>query len=304
MKEILTDTSFKTGFDLMTTSTNNGRVFASYLDYNGEAEGKETSPHPWQMAQWWTPFDFKDAVYTKSGERIHEYRNESRHVKVDTNNGELTLDLNSNLEYQKLFGHSRNGDENWSHILIEQNIKDCPKLTDLESFYVELEFCISKCENLDPEQKIPAAQLLWYFTITDPKNGNTDYESEVDGVRNQFMWFGIPLYDSRYDFVEQYAHADTGFVGATNTVIYSISNRNYFSEKLEIGKRYKIRFDALPFIREAYLYGVGNGAMENVSYTDLVLNYMNFGWELPGSYDASATIYKISAKIVRKGEKK
>ena len=303
MKEILTDTSFQTGFDLMSTSTNNGRAFVSYMDYEGEAKEKEASPHPWQMAQWWTPYDFKDARCDKLDEGVYEYKNESRRVKVDTNTGELTLDLNSNLEYQKLFGHSRNGDENWSHILIEQNIKDCPKLFDLEHVYVELEFCINKCENLDPDQKVPAAQLLWYFTITDPKNGDTDYESEVDGVTNQFMWFGIPLYDSRYDFVEQYAHADAGFVGATNTVIYSISSRNYMSEKLVIGKTYKIYFDALPFIQEAYLYGFKNGAMENVEYTDLVLNYMNFGWELPGSYDASATIKKISAKIVRKGEK-
>lgn len=300
MKEILTDTSFKSGFDLMTTSTLNGRAFAAYLNYGGDATNQEDSPHPWQMSQWWTPYDFKDATFSKSADGVYEYTNESRHIKVDTNNGELTLDLNSNIEYQKLFGHSRNGDENWSHILIEQNIKNCPKLFNLENVFVELEFCINKCENLDPDQNVPAAQLLWYFTITDPKNGNTDYESEVDGKTNQFMWFGIPLYDSRYDYVEQYVNVDSGFVGATNRVIYCISSRNYFSEKIQFGKTYSIYLDILPFIKQAYVYGLNHDAMENINYDDLVLNYMNFGWELPGSFDASATIKKISTKIIEK----
>lgn len=302
MKEILQDSAFETGFDLMTTSTTNGRALSAYLDYNGEAKDKD-QPHPWQMSQWWTPFDFKDASFKKNDDGTYEYENESRHIKVDSKNKELTLDLDSNAEYQKLFGHSRNGDENWSHILIEQNIKDAPKISQLKNIYVNLEFSINKAENMDPHQAVPAAQFLWYFTITDPKNGDTAYESEPNGKRNQFMWFGLPLFDSRYDFVDAYTHADTGFVGATNTVIYSISNRNYLTEKIQFGKRYTVALDILPYIKEAYLYGFQQGAMENCEYSDLVLNYMNLGWELPGSYKASATIKNLSTKIVYKEKK-
>lgn len=300
MKEILKDTSFETGFDLMTTSTTNGRALSAYLDYNGEAKDSNITPHPWQMSQWWTPYDFKNANFKKNNDGSFEYENESRHIKVNLKEKELTMDLNSYTEYQKLFGHSRNGNENWSHLLIEQNIENAPKIIDLKHVYASLEFSINEATDLDPGQNVPAAQFLWYFTITDPKNGNTAYESENGGKRNQFMWFGLPLYDSRYDFVESYTHADTGFVGATNTVIYSISNRNYLNEKIQFGKTYKIELDILPYIKEAFLYGFSQGAMENVEYSDLVLNYMNLGWELPGSYKASATIKNLSTKIIKK----
>lgn len=303
-QEILRDTSFETGFDLMTTSTTNGRALSTYLDYNGEAKDKDITPHPWQMSQWWTPYDFKNATYNKDNNGIIEYKNESRRVLVNSKEKELTLELDSNTEYQKLFGHSRNGDENWSHILIEQNIKDAPKLVDLKNIFVNLEFTINFVTNMDEKQAVPAAQFLWYFTITDPKNGNTNYESEDGGKRNQFMWFGLPIFDSRYDFVDAYSHADTGFVGATNTIIYSISSKNYLSEKIVYGKKYTMTLDILPFIKDAYLYGFSQGAMENCEWSDLVLNYMNLGWELPGSFKASATIKNLSTIIVKKESKK
>lgn len=302
MKEILSDTAFETGFDLLTTSTTNGRKVATYLNYNGEAKKQDETPHPWQMSQWWTPYDFSNSTFTKVSDGVYDYKNESRHVLINNKEKELTLELDSNAEYQKLFGHSRNGDENWSHLLIEQNIKNAPHIEELEHIYINLDFVINKCENLDANQKVPAAQLLWYFTITNPTNGDTAYESEVNGKRNQFMWFGIPLFDSRYKFVPEYTHTDTGFVGATNTIIYSISSSNYLHDEITFGDSYHIKLDILPFILDAYNYGKDNGALDDVALSDLVLNYMNFGWELPGSFSASATIKNLSTIIVKKGE--
>ena len=163
-------------------------------------------------------------------------------------------------------------------------------------------FVINKANNMDKNQAIPCAQLLWYFTITDQKNGDTSYESGKwdGGTPNQFMQFGLPIYDSRYDFIEAYQHADSGFVGATNTIIYNISNREYFNEKLIIGKKYSICVDILPYLKKAYLYGAENGAMDNCEWADLVINYMNFGWELPGSFDTSVTVSKLSVKYEEK----
>lgn len=300
MKEILSDTSFKEGFDLMMASTETRRAYASYLNYGGKAINQDKSKHAWQMAQWWTPYDFKDASFKEDASGVYEYSNESRSVKVDTNKGELTLSLNSNVEYQKLLGHSRTGSESWSHLLIEQDIQDPPKIKELSHVYVSLDFSIDKVNNLDENQAIPAAQFLWYLTITNPENGNTAYESEVNGKRNQFMWFGIPIFDSRYDFVSDYVHADAGFVGATNTIIYTITSRNYLDEKIQYGKKYHIEFDALPYIRRAYVYGLQEGIYSEDNYEKMIINYMNLGWELPGSFDASATISGISIKIEKK----
>ena len=302
MKELITDINFTSGFDLLTTSTNNGREVAAYLSYGGEAKNQDDLPHPWQMSQWWTHNDFQYSTFSKVDEGVFDYRNDSRHVLVNTNNGEITLELNSMVEYQSLYGHSRTGKENWSHLLLEQNFRNAPKVSTLKHIYACLDFVINKANNMDENQAIPCAQLLWYFTITDPKNGDTSYESGKwdGGTPNQFMWFGLPIYDSRYDFVEAYQHADSGFVGATNTIIYNISNREYFNEKLIIGKKYSICIDILPYLKKAYLYGAENGAMDNCEWANLVINYMNFGWELPGSFDTSVTVSKLSVKYEEK----
>lgn len=275
LEELLLDTKFESGFDLMTTSTTNGREVIKHIDYNGQAKKSETTP--WKMAQWWTPFDFKDATYRKEKD-THHYENQSRHLSVNPKTGELVLDLNSYPEYIEKLGHSRTGSENWSHFLIEQDFKNAPKLCETKRVIVDLTFSIDRSINMDKSQSIPCAQISWYFTVTDPKNGDTGYQSKGD--TNDFFWFGLPLYDSRYDFLSPYHHVDAGFEGATNKLIYSLGSNTYLEEKIQIGKTYNVKLDILPYIKEAFLYGVVNGAMADSDWTDLVLNYMNLGWEL------------------------
>lgn len=296
--EILRDTKFETGFDLMTPDTNNGRTLSKVIDYNGKAK-KVEGKRPWQMAQWWTPFDFKDALYSFDKSK-HIYQNQSRRLEVNTTSGELTMELNSKEEYFHKLGHSRKGDENWSHFLIEQDIENAPRLIDLDHVFVNLEFSINQSLDLDVGQAVPCAQITWYFTIADVKNGDSSYQSG----NNDYFWFGLPLFDSRFDFVEPYKHVDSGFVGATNKLIYSTGSKILLNEKIQLGKIYTVSLDILPLIKQAYLYGYSNGAMAKSKWADLVLNYMNLGWELPGSFLASTTIKNISIKIQRKDESK
>jgi hypothetical protein len=296
--ELLNDTSFEEGFDLLTTSTNNGRALSGVLNYGGEAKGDSRS---WQLSQWWTHNDFINSEFTKLDTGKYEYKNDSRTLTVDQANNSVTLDLNSYVEYMTLLGHSRTGSEQWSHMLIEQSFKNPAKLSDLSHLYVYLEFTLNIDENLDPNQAIPCSQISWYFTVTDVKNGDPTYESgKGEGKDNDFFWFGLPLYDSRYDFVGDYAHVDKGFTGATNKLIYTYGSKNFLPEKVKIGKQYSVFLDILPIIKDAYIYGLQNGAMENSNWTDLFVNYMNLGWELPGSYHSSITIKNLSIKAVEK----
>ena len=43
--------------------------------------------------------------------------------------------------------------------------------------------------------------------------------------------------------------------------------------------------------------------MQNSSWDRLVLNYMNLGWELPGSFESGITISELSVRIERRDEK-
>ncbi len=301
MKEIMSDTSFEYGFDLLTTDTRNGRALSGVLNYGGNAKPHE-SPRPWMMSQWWGSQDGINSPYQQGEHGEHIYQNNARKVIVDSKNKTITLELNSYNDYMELYGRTRNENENWSHLLLEQNFKTLPKLNELEKLVVHLEFVLNKDIDMDVGQKVPCSQVTWYFTVTDVKNGNSDYESDKETNPNDFFWFGLPLYDSRYDFTNGFQHVDSGFVGATNKLIYSLSNKNFLSEPIKTGKKYTVDFDMLPFIKEAYIYGLKNGAMQNSKWEDLVVNYMNIGWETPGSFDSSATFSNFSLKAFYKGE--
>lgn len=299
--ELLNDTSFEEGFDLLTTSTNNGRALSGVLNYGGEAKGDSRS---WQLSQWWTHNDFINSDFTKLDKGKYQYTNDSRTLTVDTKEKSATLDLNSYVEYMALLGHSRTGSEQWSHMLLEQSFKDPAQLCKLEHLYVHLEFILNHDENMDPGQPIPCSQISWYFTVTDVKNGDPTYESgKGEGTDNDFFWFGLPLYDSRYDFVGDYKHVDAGFTGATNKLIYTYGSKNFLKEKVQIGKKYVVDMDILPIIKEAYIYGLQNGAMQDSTWDSIYVNYMNLGWELPGSYHSSITLKNLSIKAEYKEDK-
>ena len=299
MRELITDRNFETGFDLMTTSTENGRTVSRTLDYGGEA--KKTETRPWKMAQWWTPFDFANAPMQKTDAGSYIYENESRVLEVNPKKGSIMLQLNSYKEYMEKFGHSRVGTENWSHFLIEQDFVDAPKLTDLKHVYVHLKFRIFPNNDLDPDQAIPCSQITWYFTVTDVRNGDTGYQSGNND--NDFFWFGLPIFDSRYPVLSPYQHVDSGFVGATNRLIYSLGSDTYFDTPVQVGEERILELDILPYIKQAYLYGFDHGAMQNSSWDRLVLNYMNLGWELPGSFESGITISELSVRIERRDAK-
>ena len=285
-KELINDNAFLNGFDLLTPSTNNGRNLSGVLNYNGESKG---SPK-WQMAQWWTHNDFINADFKKVSNGIFDYQNDSRHLFVNQNTKTIQMDLNSHVEYQALYGRTRKSNESWSHFLIEQNFDEPEYLNKLSEINVHLEFVINKSIDMDEGQEVPCSQVTWYFTITDVKNGDARYESG----NNDFFWFGIPLYDSRYEYVNGYKNVDSGFEGATNKLIYSMDNKDVLKTKVEVGKKIVLDYDILPEIKKAFLFGLERGAMANSDWKDLCINYMNLGWELPGAYDVSLSVSNIS----------
>ena len=286
VQELLADPFFENGFDLKSTTTLDGSLVVRHLDYDGKAN--EAS---WKMAQWWTPFDFKNAPYTYKDGR-HTYENESRFLGVDTEKGEMEMGLDSYKEYLELFGGSRTkGSQNWSHFLIEQNFPKAVPLSSLEKLYLKLNFGIYEVSNEDEENYSPsihAAQFVLYFTIRNVKE-------------NKFFWFGLPFYDNRGSGYSDEYSIDSGFVGATNTLIYKMGRKSFLEDKLPvIGKEYALNVDVLPYMVDAFLFGATDSAigMPYIDWKmeDLVVDYLNFGWELPGSFKVDSRFSGLSVE--------
>jgi len=293
-RNIVEDNDFSQGFKLLEPMADGSRVFAPNINYGGEADGSPV----WEMSQWSTPFNFKNAAFEKTSQGNYHYSNESRDCKIDVANKSLTMELNSWTEYQESLGHSRVGTEGWSHFLIEQSFPNPVKLINIKQAKAKIKFKINKSDNMDEAQAIPCSQFTWYFTVCDPKNGDPAYQSGDN--TNDYMWFGIPFFDSRYDYLPENKMIDQGFGGSTNKLIYGIDNRNVFNEYVKVGKEYSINFDFFPYLKSAITYGMQNDCFVDSDYSDLVLNYMNIGWELPGSYDVSMTLSNISVFVEEK----
>ena len=297
---LLSDSSFKNGFGLFSPETTTAHVEDRLIDYNGEAETDFYNPEAdhsyyWTMCQWWTPYNFVNATYSKNGE-THIYENESRRLEVNPGEGSLHMELNADMEYEEKFGGPRDPAASWSHFLIQQNFPSelVTSPSTFEDLYVEMDVTIEESTYLGEGQPLGAecAQLLFYFCLFN--RVPADSNPEEVGVNGTGMWFGVPIYDSRYDYVDRYIGGDTGFVGSTNRMIYSIPSQSYMGRgPVEMNHTYKIRIDVLDLLKEAFIYGVKNDYLPNCLWNNLYLTYMNFGWELPGQYKVSSTLSNL-----------
>ena len=297
---LLSDSSFKNGFGLFSPETTTAHVEDRLIDYNGEAETDFYNPEAdhsyyWTMCQWWTPYNFVNATYSKNGE-THIYENESRRLEVNPGEGSLHMELNADIEYEEKFGGPRDPAASWSHFLIQQNFPSelVKSPSTFEDLYVEMDVTIEESTYLGEGQPLGAecAQLLFYFCLFN--RVPADSNPEEVGVNGTGMWFGVPIYDSRYDYVDRYIGGDTGFVGSTNRMIYSIPSQSYMGRgPVEMNHTYKIRIDVLDLLKEAFIYGVKNDYLPNCLWNNLYLTYMNFGWELPGQYKVSSTLSNL-----------
>ena len=297
---LLSDSSFKNGLGLFSPETTTAHVEDRLIDYNGEAETDFYNPEAdhsyyWTMCQWWTPYNFVNATYSKNGD-THIYENESRRLEVNPNEGSLHMELNADMEYEEKFGGPRDPAASWSHFLIQQNFPSelVKSPSTFEDLYVEMDVTIEESTYLGEGQPLGAecAQLLFYFCLFN--RVPADSNPEEVGMNGTGMWFGVPIYDSRYDYVDRYIGGDTGFVGSTNRMIYSIPNQSYMGRgPVEMNHTYKIRIDVLDLLKEAFIYGVKNDYLPNCLWNNLYLTYMNFGWELPGQYKVSSTLSNL-----------
>lgn len=290
---IVSDPKWTQGFALKSCETTGAHIVGN-LDYNGTTKREPF----WQMAQWWAPesYNFINSEYSLVTEGVHKYENESRRAIIDTEEGSIQMALDSQKEYMERYGQSeRPSDKPWSHFLLEQTFDPSRQfyVSTLESLTLSFDFSIDECTYTGDKEdgRNEAAQLHFYLRMYNtPLEGE---ESEV-GSRGSNVWIGFPLFDSRYDFVDEYRQADVGFTGATGALICSTTSRNYINEKIQYRKTYHVEIDALEYIKDAFLYGASNDYLPNCLWTNMVLRYLNIGWELPGAFSVASTFSNLN----------
>ena len=133
--------------------------------------------------------------------------------------------------------------------------------------------------------KLHAAQIAWFITVENPESDEITPEGRPD-----YMWFGLSIFDNRSDGMEDGHAPDFG----TKKLIYSIGKEKTLGEPVELGKTYTIKYDILPEVKKAFEMAQGYGFLQGAEFDKMEIGSMNLGWELPGIFDVSFEIDKIS----------
>jgi len=276
------------------------------LTYNGAAEGNPI----WGISQWWTANNLKNAQF-KNDNNVMKYYDDSHNVIFDTNDGEITLGVNATKEYETEYGKGIINQGNWTHLLLNHNILDesVRNLSELEKnnkhLYLEFYVRIDNMEHDDTKTRsdiADCAQLLLYLQIRKPssiEDGKYKYNYSSSEYKDYFMWCGFPLYDSRYDGsdIPSYQAADAGQPGASNMYVSSLSTAHYKNYNHKKFIQNYIKIDALPVLKQAYENAKKANYLSKTNWEDMVIMYMNLGFEIPGYFNARATISYLDLYI-------
>jgi hypothetical protein len=276
--EALTDTKFSKGF-VLTGATHDAPI-------RTETFGQKNVTPDWRMPQW-NSKGLLDRVQVDDDtvKLIDDYKSATLHRKTGAVN--LTIDTSKDYESPRT-----SPSQPWVHLLLEQSPFPKPiKVCEAAVIWVEVEFELTANQAHGPQDPgLHAAQLSWFLYL---KNTN----SESKGFRD-FLWFGISMFDSRHDFVPDYAAQD--FAMPNGSFIRSLGTKRFFDKPIAVGERRTIRYNILDEIQKAIEIANERGFLTHTTLNDVVLDGTNIGWEIPGTYSVGATLHKMSVMVIEK----
>lgn len=288
-QELIPDLSFKRGINIHSQKDHsNGDTFTS-LGYHSFYGGDAKAPK-WGLAQWDSgPSLTAESVGNDDTELTDNY---SKLFRYDPASNIMTFRLNTAAYYNGK--PSREGDY-WPHLLIEQpefvfgsNLEkqkqfySCSADAIVCSFDIKLDdYNITEIEG----DWVRAAQFLMYFYVKGTKT-------------NDFCWFGLQLFDNRWELNDHYIGYDGGKADASGAMIFSIGSKYIYTSKTLYkdgkpnpgGDWIHVSVDIKPFLEEMFEYGKKDNYFKANSLDELIVNGMNLGWETIGTFDHTMSL--------------
>ena len=258
----------------------------------------------WTIAQWASKQSLADPAVTRQTQfDAHRFQiaNPSKRVTVDCRRGQIDLGLFASACYDR----PRQANESWPHLLVQTALTDTrypsrtcylPDIKRLEvAMSCRLDTFIDKHPGANPT--LHAAQFQLFLYVQNLTQGD-------DGF-GDMLWFGIPVFDNRYPVKEETFQRDGGKADASGKFIYSLPGKACVvggqgfvkNGRLLAGKDARwvdIRVDVAPWIAYAYKLARKNGFLATTDFKDLYVSGLNFGWEMPGTYDGVMQVRDFS----------
>lgn len=299
-RELLPDPTFAGWFNIrgLGIPVDDGNVQGVF-----RTSGKVGKP-VWTLAQWASKHNLADPAVTRQvqlGANLFAITNASKRVVVDSRTGEIELGLFASACYD----HARGQGESWPHLLASAPLTDTRyaaepcRVTGMQrldvSFSCRLNSFVDRHPKADPN--LHAAQFQLFLYVQNLKQGD-------DGF-GDMMWFGIPIFDNRYPVKAESCQRDGGKADASGKFIYSLPSKVCLTDgegfvrkdRLQTGKDARwvdFKANVAPWIVYAYKLARKHGYFATTDLQDLYVSGLNFGWEMPGAYDASMSLRGLS----------
>ncbi|MGE0700413.1 MAG: hypothetical protein AB7O57_15055, partial [Hyphomicrobiaceae bacterium] len=238
--ELLRDLSFKAPISVGGAEASDGKPIARVGTPGAEGEPV------WRIAQWSTKRPDLGLPRNSGNETC--WQNTMKVICVPSRASRGTgfsLVMNADREWGPL--RRPPGGTKWPHLLLAQTIDPAatPPLSKARSLVFETDFTIetkNETRGVGYNPRLHAMQLIATLIVQ-----NRDKASPGFG---QYLWFVMPLYDSRYEWQKHGSKLDTG----RSKFLWIVEQRKVMSvssQKSPPGTPIRVRFDALEEIKSA-----------------------------------------------------
>lgn len=296
--EILMDKQIERGIGILgTESITDLRLIHRYYRYS-DTVNQSIDPL-WRLLQWGTKYNLRDTGIESIDGDYFIISDSTKEFKINPKTGEYSLNTFTALENPepRVFG------EPWLHFATEQTINDPSRIDEMNHIWADIDFEITESENLMGSNFNPdlhTALFQWVFIVRNENMDSPDY--------GNYIWVNIPYFDARYDFNEEDAFLDFGKKDKSDTFIYSASSKEVLNnDRINVGERRRVVIDLKAYIVKALEtiqtlpanLNSDHPILLNTELYDLRIEAFYIGWEIPGTFNASATIYSNSLKYER-----
>ena len=281
-KQYFTDLQFSRGF-LSDSNT--------YLKFDDNSQ----TPM-WALGQNDSKHLISSAKMVVNTDGSREYTNLGKTIRMYDSYGSKALQLA--VYGDKEYDRPRQDGEAWPHLLIGQVLSKrvLTPIHKYDKLIYSMDVKIGNVENCmskeDYEPGAHCAQTTAYLTIQNLQSGSSGF--------GDYIWFGIPIYDSRSTFpAEFYLLDEGGKHDATGKIIYVLGGQDFLDRQYgginpADGEWAHCEVDILPFVKQALETAQKAGHMKNTTFSDLRIGEFNIGWEVTGTFRCSMDIKNIS----------
>lgn len=271
--ELVQDRAFKNGLILRGDNSSYPEAVGYFYPF-----GMSEKEPNWALAQWGTRNVMKDISPVTRNDSIIYQQDEKRIFFYPQKGGNMKIGLE--VFASKEYPVPRKPGEDWVHLLLEQNFTKLILLKTIQSIEYKIKAKLLFCNNRMGEEYRPdlhTAQITLFLTVQNRVKDSPQY--------GDFFWFGLPLYDFRYEKIAEYGAQDLGKEDASKKFISTVASDELFHGSIHSMDWITIDKNILPLIKRSFETAQSRGYMKDSRWKDLCVSSMNLGWEVPGTFD-------------------